>query len=52
MGADGNITQVALLTNVMRYLSHIVTVTRLILCNVITTSNEVTNLICNPLSNA
>ena len=47
----GNITQVTLLTNVMRYLSNIVTVTNLILCN-ITTSNEVTNLVSNPLSNA
>ena len=48
----GNITQVTLLTNVMHYLSNIVTVTNLILCNIITTSNEVTNLISNPLSNA
>ena len=47
----GNITQVTLLTNVMRYLSNIVTVTNLILRN-ITTSNEVTNLVSNPLSNA
>ena len=47
-----NITQVTLLTNVMRYLSNIVTVTSLILCNIITTSNEVTNLSSNPLSNA
>ena len=47
-----NITQVTLLTNVTRYLSNIVTVTNLILCNIITTSNEVTNLINNPLSNA
>ena len=44
----GNITQVTLLTNVTRYLSNIVT---LILRN-ITTSNEVTNLVSNPLSNA
>ena len=47
----GNITQVTLLTNVTRYLSNIVTVTSLILRN-ITTSNEVTNLVSNPLSNA
>ena len=48
----GNITQVILLTNVMRYLSNIVTVMNLILCNIITTSNVVTNLVSNPLSNA
>ena len=48
----GNITQVTLLTNVTRYLSNIVTVTSLILRNIITTSNEVTNLVSNPLSNA
>ena len=48
----GNITQVTLLTNVMHYLSNIVTVTSLILRNIITTSNEVTNLVSNPLSNA
>ena len=49
----GNITQVTLLANVTRYLSNsIVTVMNLILCNMITTSNEVTNLISNPLSNA
>ena len=49
----GNITQVTLLTNVTRYLSNIVTVTNLILrIIIITTSNEVTNLISNPLSNA
>ena len=48
----GNITQVTLLTNVTRYLSNIVTVTNLILRNIITTSNEVTNLVSNPLSNA
>ena len=48
----GNITQVTLLTNVMRYISNIVTVTSLILRNIITTSNEVTNLVSNPLSNA
>ena len=47
----GNITQVTLLTNVTHYLSNIVTVTNLILHN-ITTSNEVINLISNPLSNA
>ena len=47
----GNITQVTLLANVMRYLSNIVTVTNLILRNIITKSNEVTNLISNPLSN-
>ena len=41
----GNITQVTLLTNVTRYLSNIVTVTSLILHNIITTSNEVTNLV-------
>ena len=48
----GNITQVTLLTNVKRYLSNIVTVTSLILHNIITTSNEVTNLVSYPLSNA
>ena len=48
----GNITQVTLLTNVTRYLSNTVTVMILILCNTITTSNEVTNLVSNPLSNA
>ena len=48
----GNITQVTLLTNVMHYLSNIVTVTSLILHNIITTSNEVTNLVSYPLSNA
>ena len=47
-----NITQVTLLTNVTRYLSNIVTVTNLILRNIITTSNEVTNSVSNPLSNA
>ena len=47
-----NITQVTLLTNVTRYLSNKVTVTSVILRNIITTSNEVTNLISNPLSNA
>ena len=48
----GNITQVTLLTNVMPYLSNEVTVTSVILHNIITTSNEVTNLVSNPLSNA
>ena len=48
----GNITQVTLLTNVTRYLSNIITVTNLKLRNIITTSNEVTNLVSNPLSNA
>ena len=48
----GNITQVTLLTNVTRYLSNIVTVTSLILRNIITTSNEVTNLVSYPLSNS
>ena len=48
----GNITQVTLLTKVTRYISNIVTVTSLILCNVITTSNEVTNFVSYPLSNA
>ena len=43
----GNITQVTLLTNVTCYLSNIVNVTNLILCNIITTSNEVTNLVSN-----
>ena len=47
----GNITQVTLLTDVTRYLSNIVTVTNLILRYIITTSNEDTNLISNPLSN-
>ena len=47
----GNITQVTLLTNVTRYLSNTVTVTNLIL-SIITTSNKVTNIISNPLSNA
>ena len=47
-----NITQVTLLTNVTFYLSNIVTVMNLILCNIITTSNEVINLVSNPLSNA
>ena len=49
---NSNITQVTLLTNVTRYLSNEVIVTSLILCNVITTSNEVTSLVSNPLSNA
>ena len=48
----GNITQVTLLINVTRYLSNIVTVTSLILRNIITTSNKFTNLASNPLSNA
>ena len=48
----GNITQVTLLTNVTRYLSNIVTVTNLILHNIIVTSNEVTSLNSNPQSNA
>ena len=48
----GNITEVTLLTNVMRYLSNIVTVMSLILRNIITTSNEVTNRVSYPLSNA
>ena len=43
--------QVVLLTNVTRNLSNIVTVTNLILCNIITTNNEVTNLVSNPPSN-
>ena len=47
-----NITQDTLLTNVTRYLSNIITVTSLILCNIITKSNEVTNLVSNALSNA
>ena len=41
----GNITQVTSLTNVMHYLSNLVTVTSLILRNIITTSNEVANLV-------
>ena len=49
---SGNITQVTLLTNVTHYLSSIVSVTSLILHNIITTSNKVTNLVSNPLSNA
>ena len=44
--------QVTLVTNGTCYLSNIVTVTSLILRNIITTSNEVTNLISHPLSNA
>ena len=47
----GNITKVTLLTNLTRYLSNIVTVTNLILRTIITISNEVTNLVSNPLSN-
>ena len=46
----GNITQVTLLTNVIRYLSNIVTVTSLVLKNIITTSNEVTDLVSYPLA--
>ena len=42
----GNITQVTLLTNVMHYLSNVVTVTSLILRNIIT-SNKVTNPVSN-----
>ena len=48
----GNITQVTLLANVTRYLSNIVSVTNLILRNIITKSNKVTDLVSNPLSNA
>ena len=44
----GNITQVTLLTSLTGYLSNVVTVTNLILRNIITTSN----LVSNPLSNA
>ena len=44
--------QVTLLANVMHYLSNEVTVTSLILHNIITLSNKVTNLVSNPLSNA
>ena len=48
-----NIAQVILLANVARYLSNIIVpVTSLILCNIITTSNEATNLVSDPLSNA
>ena len=47
-----NIMQVTLLIKVTRYLSNIVTVTSLILRNIITTSNEVTDLVSYPLSNA
>ena len=47
-----SITQVTLLANVAHYLSSEVTVTSLILHNIITLSNEVTNLVNNPLSNA
>ena len=46
----GNIMQVTLLTNVMHYITNIVTVTSL--RYIITTSNEVTYLVSNPLSNA
>ena len=48
----GNITQVTFLTNVTHYLSNTVTVMNLILRNIITISNEVTNLVSNPLGNA
>ena len=44
--------QVTLLIKVTGYLSNIVTVTSLILRNIITTSNEVTDLVSYPLSNA
>ena len=44
--------QDTLLTNLTCYLSNIVTVTNLILHKIITKSNEVTNLVGNPLSNA
>ena len=48
----GNITQVTLLTNAMHYLSNEVSYTVMILLhNITTTSNEVTDLIGNPLSN-
>ena len=47
----GNITQVTLLSNVSCYLSNEVTVTIVIVHN-ITTSNKVTNLFSNQLSNA
>ena len=43
----GNIRQDTLLTNVTRYLSNIITVILRII-----KSNEVTNLVSNPLSNA
>ena len=45
------ITQVTLLTNVTHYLCNIVTVMSIILRNIITTINEATNLVTNPLSN-
>ena len=48
----GNVTQVPLLSNVMRYLNNEVTVTNVTLCNIIMTSDEVTNLVSDPLSNA
>ena len=44
--------QDTLLTNVTRYLSNIITVTSLMLCNIIIKSNEITNLVSNALSNA
>ena len=43
----GNIIEVTLLTNETCYISNIVTVTSLILHNIITTSNEVTSLVSN-----
>ena len=46
----GNITQVTYKCNALP--SNIVTVMNLILRNIITTSNEVTNLVSNSLSNA
>ena len=48
----GNITQDTILTNVTRYPSNIITVTSRILHNIITKSNEVTNLVSSSLSNA
>ena len=42
---------IAQVTNVRFYLSNEFTVTSLILSNIVTTSNEVTNFISNPLSN-
>ena len=48
----GNVIQVTLLANVTHYLSNDVTVTSLILHNIITLSNELTNLVSNPLNNA
>ena len=43
---------ITLLANVTHYLSNEVTVTNLILRNIITLSNKITNLVSNPLSNA